>query len=58
MPRLHLHHLGTVEDDDRGLLNKYCDEAHTLLSHDWIKAKGSPHGFNQTQLETDLKAIK
>jgi hypothetical protein len=38
--------------------NKYCDEAHTLLSHDWIKAKGSPHGFNQTQLETDLKAIK
>lgn len=37
---------------------KYCDEAHALLGQDWISAKGSPPGFDQTQLETDLKSIK
>jgi len=37
---------------------KYCDEAHTLLCQDWITVKGSPSGFNQTQLMTDLGAIK
>ncbi len=37
--------------------NKYCDEAHTLLSQDWLSAKGSPSGFNQAQLLADLKAI-
>ncbi len=37
--------------------NKYCDEAHTLLSADWISAKGSPSGFNQAQLLADLQAI-
>ncbi|MGA2276402.1 MAG: hypothetical protein ABSG00_02270 [Terracidiphilus sp.] len=37
---------------------KYCDEAHTLLSKDWLTAKGSPAGFNQAQLLSDLKAIK
>jgi hypothetical protein len=37
---------------------KYCDEAHTLLSPDWINSKGSPAGFNQNQLLADLKAIK
>jgi hypothetical protein len=37
---------------------KYCDEAHTLLGQDWLSAKGSPAGFNQTQLETDLHAIR
>jgi hypothetical protein len=37
---------------------KYCDEAHTLLSPDWITTKGAPSGFNQTQLMTDLGAIK
>ncbi len=36
----------------------YCDEAHALLSPDWIGAKGSPEGFNLTQLQTDLAAIK
>lgn len=36
---------------------KYCDEAHTLLSHSWLSAKGSPGGFNQAQLEADLGAI-
>lgn len=38
--------------------NKYCDEAHALLSQDWLTAKGSPDGFNQTQLQTDLSSIK
>ena len=37
---------------------KYCDEAHTLLSQVWLTDKGSPAGFEQSQLEADLKAIK
>ena len=37
---------------------KYCDEAHALLSADWLSSKGSPGGFNQAQLQADLKAIK
>jgi hypothetical protein len=37
--------------------NEYCDEAHTLLSQDWLSAKGSPNGFDQAQLLADLKAI-
>ncbi|HZP03777.1 MAG TPA: hypothetical protein VFB43_02670 [Terracidiphilus sp.] len=37
--------------------NKYCDEAHALLSQQWISAKGSPGGFNLAQLQADLKAI-
>lgn len=37
---------------------KYCDEAHTLLGQNWLNAKGSPAGFDQAQLETDLGSIK
>jgi hypothetical protein len=37
---------------------KYCDEAHTLLGQDWLSTKGSPAGFDQAQLQTDLQAIK
>jgi hypothetical protein len=37
--------------------NKYCDEAHALLSQQWISAKGSPGGFDLAQLQKDLKAI-
>jgi len=37
---------------------KYCDEAHTLLGQDWLAAKGAPSGFNEAQLQADLKAIK
>jgi hypothetical protein len=37
---------------------KYCDEAHTLFSADWLTAKGSPSGFAQAELLADLKAIK
>jgi len=37
---------------------EYCDEAHTLLSQDWFTAKGAPSGFDQAQLQSDLKAIK
>ncbi|MGA2890303.1 MAG: hypothetical protein ABSE51_19845 [Terracidiphilus sp.] len=36
---------------------KYCDEAHTLLGQDWLDAKGSPAGFDQAQLQTDLGDI-
>ena len=35
----------------------YCDEAHTLLSADWLAAKGAPSGFDQAQLLADLDAI-
>ncbi len=38
--------------------NKYCDEAHTLLGQDWLTAKGSPVGFDQAQLLSDLKALR
>jgi hypothetical protein len=37
--------------------NKYCDEAHTLLGQDWLSTKGSPNGFNEAQLQADLKSI-
>jgi hypothetical protein len=37
---------------------KYCDEAHTLLGQDWMTAKGTPSGFDQAQLQADLKAIR
>ena len=36
---------------------KYCDEAHALLTQDWIGAKGSPGGFDMAQLQTDLSEI-
>ncbi len=37
--------------------NEYVDEAHALLSHDWLAAKGSPSGFNLSQLKADLGQI-
>lgn len=37
---------------------KYCDEAHALLDQQWLTTKGSPAGFDQNQLLTDLNAIK
>jgi hypothetical protein len=37
---------------------KYCDEAYTLLGQDWLNEKGSPSGFDQAALQTDLGAIK
>jgi hypothetical protein len=36
---------------------KYVDEAHALLSQDWLTTTGSPSGFNLIQLTTDLAAI-
>lgn len=38
--------------------NQYCDEAHTLLGQDWLTTKGSPVGFDQAQLLSDLKALR
>ena len=37
--------------------NEYVDEAHALLSPDWLAAKGSPSGFNLVELQTDLGLI-
>lgn len=36
---------------------KYCDEAHALLSADWLNQKGSPAGFDLQQLTADLGQI-
>lgn len=36
---------------------EYCDEAHALLSKDWLGAKGSPQGFNLAQLQADLQSV-
>jgi hypothetical protein len=38
--------------------NEYVDEAHALLSQDWLTAKGSPQGFNLAELQSDLGLIK
>jgi hypothetical protein len=49
---------GEVKTMTVAFWKKYCDEAHTLLGQDWLTDKGSPSGFDQTQLLADLKAIK
>ena len=36
---------------------EYCDEAHALLSKDWLGAKGSPAGLDLGQLEADLQQV-
>jgi len=36
---------------------EYVDEAHALLSHDWLESKGSPAGFDLSQLKADLEGI-
>jgi hypothetical protein len=38
--------------------NEYVDEAHALLSHDWLESKGSPSGFALAELRSDLGLIK
>ena len=38
--------------------HKYVDEAHCLLSPDWLAANGAPSGFNLVQLKADLAAIR
>ena len=37
--------------------HQYADEAHALLSPDWISAKGAPSGFNLDQLQSDLELL-
>ena len=39
-------------------LATYCDEAYSLLSKDWASATGAPSGFNWSQLDADLAALK
>lgn len=36
---------------------EYCDEAHALLSKDWLGAKGSPDGLDLAQLQADLEEV-
>ncbi|WP_263353939.1 hypothetical protein [Acidicapsa acidisoli] len=37
---------------------EYVDEAHALLSHDWLEQKGAPSGFDLDELKADLGRIK
>jgi hypothetical protein len=37
---------------------RYCDEAYTLFGQNWLTEKGSPSGFDQTQLQNDLGSLK
>ncbi len=37
--------------------NKYVDEAHVLLGHDWIEQMGSPAGFDLQELKADVAKI-
>ncbi len=37
--------------------DKYVDDAHVLLSEDWIQQKSAPSGFNLEQLRADLAVI-
>ena len=48
---------GGLQEMTLAFWEEYCDEVHTLLSRDWLGAKGSPAGFNQAQLEADLAAV-
>jgi hypothetical protein len=38
--------------------NEYVDEAHALLSADWLGANGAPSGFDLAQLQADLALIQ
>ncbi|MGC9157388.1 MAG: hypothetical protein ACP5FH_00245 [Terracidiphilus sp.] len=49
---------GVLKKMTTAFWSSYCDEAHALLSPDWIGAKGSPEGFNLQQLEADLAVIQ
>ncbi len=37
--------------------NAYCDEGYVILTHEWIDAKGLPHGFDIEQLKRDLADV-
>ena len=37
---------------------KYVDEAHALLSKDWLTAQGAPNGFKMAELQSDLGLIR
>lgn len=48
---------GALKTMTTAFWERYVDEAHALLSHDWIAAKGSPSGFGLAELKTDLSLI-
>lgn len=50
---------GKVQPMTRNFFTTYCDEAYAILCQEFINGKGvSPEGFNLTQLQADLAAIK
>lgn len=48
---------GMLKTITNAFWNEYVDEAHALLSQDWLEKKGSPTGFDLTQLQADLSLI-
>ena len=48
---------GGLQEMTLAFWNEYCDEAHTLLSRDWLGAKGSPARLDLGQLEADLQQV-
>lgn len=48
---------GSLKQMTLAFWGECCDEAHALLSNDWVGAKGSPLGLDLPQLEADLQAV-
>jgi hypothetical protein len=49
---------GAVKAMTWAFFKAYCDEAHAVLSWDWLKPVGwAPIGFNLTQLMADLRVV-
>jgi hypothetical protein len=48
---------GILKNMTTAFWKTYVDEAHALLSHDWLLHKGAPSGFKLEQLKADLSQI-
>ncbi|WP_263356910.1 hypothetical protein [Acidicapsa ligni] len=48
---------GATKTMTNAFWEKYVDEAHALLSHDWLARKGAPSGFKLDELKADLALI-
>jgi hypothetical protein len=49
---------GALQTMTLAFWDAYVDEAHALLSQDWLDKQGAPSGFDLTQLKDDLALIK
>lgn len=48
---------GKLKSMTNAFWKEYVDEAHALLSRDWLEERGSPSGFHLSELKADLAAI-